>query len=268
MNYVIVNSNKTVVSAIQMAVDAIPALNASVSVVHAALGPFLRSYVDAGPSAIVSPANSLAYMGGGFDKAILLELTGDRFPNFNYKTLERCIQRNAHHHRGYIVPATVHDVDLPKVYGEAQMDFASTLAYTKNITTLLQVPTMVVPEKTTSQVVFDTMWSVLVESGRKTDKVRTLILPALGAGYGGVEPEVVGQIMAGAIALFNMDIPPLARSLAILLFTRKDHRKLGLPEDIAELEYYMDRDKYMDHMDSSKDKWPLPWSQLTEIMKI
>lgn len=262
MKYIIVNSNHSVVAAIHNAVDAVAPIKSFVSVVHADLGQFLRSYRGGGPSAIVSPANSLGYMGGGFDKAILSELTGDQFPNFNYKLLERAIQANAAPHRGYIVPSTVHVVNLADVYRNAGMDFHSTLAATKNITTLLQVPTMVVPEATTPQVVFDCMWNVLVEAERVEDELHTVILPALGGGYGGVEPAVVGHIMAGAIGVFTMDVPPLARSLAVLLFTRKDHRKLGLPHDVGELESYMDPDRVV-----GGEVWPMPWDELMAVMR-
>lgn len=296
MKYIIVNSNHAVVAAIQNAVDAVAPIKSLVSVVHADLGQFLRSYLGEGSTAIVSPANSLGYMGGGFDKAILSELTGDQFPNFNYKLLERAIQANAAPHRGYIVPSTVHVVNLAEVYRTAGMDFRSTLAATKNITTLLQVPTMVVPEATTPQVIFDSMWNVLVEAERVQSRgececkgenkgenkgnkkgnkkgnnkgdnkgdngLHTVILPALGGGYGGVEPAVVGHIMAGAIGLFTMDVPPLARSLAVLLFTRKDHRKLGLPHDVGELESYMHRDKVV-----AGEVWPMPWDQLMAVMR-
>lgn len=263
MKYVIVNSNKLFVEAIQAAIDAVPHIKSSVSVIHTDLRSFLKSYPSGHPTAIVSPANSLAYMGGGFDKAILSELTGDNFPNFNYKTLEKCIQANAARHHGYIVPSTVHVVDLAKLYKTARMDFSSTLASAKNITTLLQVPTMVVPDTTTPQVVFDSMWNVMVEA-ESDSSLRTVILPALGGGYGGVEAAVIGRVMAGAIGLITMDVPPLARSVAVLLFTRKDHRKLELPDDIAELESYMNSEKIVDYTGD----WPMPWDELMEVMKV
>lgn len=264
MKYVIVNSNAAAAAAIQKCIDLVlPWLSSSVavSVVRAPLGQFLHSYHVEGSSAIVSPANSLSYMGGGFDKAILDELTGHA--NSHYKTLEAAIQQKAlYHHNGYIVPGSVHIVDLAMAYRAANIDFHTTVAWQKRITTLIQAPTMVVPEPISRQAVFDCMWSVLVESRGVAD---TIILPALGAGYGGVDAHLVGQLMAGALGIFHMDLPPLARSVAILLFTGKDYRKLGLASDIAELEQYLTDKGRLVTFDSSE--WPMAWDSLIDCLK-
>lgn len=237
MRYVIVSTSTRVTAPIQKAIDAVaPWLPAhvSLSVETSPLSTFLHNYEVTGTTAIVSPANSLSYMGGGFDRAVLDTLTGE---NTHYKILEAAIQQKAlARHNGYIVPATVHKIDLAHAYRTANIDYHTTVAWRKRITTLIQVPTMVVPEQISKETVFDCMWNVLVECGQTAN---TVVLPAIGAGYGGVDPYVVGQVMAGAVGLFHMEMAPLARSAAILLFTGRDYRRFGLPSDISELEKYM-----------------------------
>lgn len=262
MRFIIVTTNKTVARALETELEKVNPFiphAASVSVVHGSLAHYLHAHKVNGTTAIVSPANSLSYMGGGFDRAILETLTGQS--DFDYKLLEAAIQRKAlDYHNGYIVPGSVHKVDLESAYRAANINFHTTVAWHKRVTTLVQAPTMVVPEPILGTRVFDTMWSILVESRSVADSV---VLPALGAGYGMVDPGVVGQAMAGAIGIFFWEMPPLARSVAILLFTGKDYRKLGLPLDIAELEQYLTPDGV--HAASS---FPMPWDKLVQSMDV
>lgn len=265
MKFIIVSTNKAVASSLEIALAAVspwlPNL-VGASVVHGSLAHLLGSRPVVGSVAIVSPANSLSYMGGGFDRAILETLTGSA--NFNYKLLEAAIQRKAlDYHNGYIVPGSVHKVDLESAYRAANINFHSTVAWQKRVTTLIQAPTMVVPEPISGQNVFDTMWSVLVESRGVADVV---ILPAFGNGYGKVDPDVVARVMAGALGIFHLEVPPLARGVAILLFTGKNYRNLGLPGDVAELEHYLTREGRQ--VDPDSIDWPMPWEQLTRCVKL
>lgn len=262
MRYVFVNSNKVAAAVLQKCVDAvIPSLPASVAVTvaHGPLDHFLHSYLSPGTSAIVSPANSLSYMGGGFDRAVLDVLTG---ANYHYKLLESAIQDMAwRRHNGYIVPATVHRVDLAQAFSRASIEYGSSVAGDKRITTLVQVPTMAVPEQTSPQTVFDSMWNVLVETqGMSVD---TVILPAFGAGYGGIGIELASHLMATAIGLFYVELPPLARSAGVLLFTGKDYRKFELPSDLADVEQHLSE---KGRLVAGKTQWAL-WDELMSFLK-
>lgn len=214
MLYTIVSSSSLVVRCVHTAILQVSSILPG-HVRANCLQEALHLLLQAGPVAVASASNSLCFMGGGFDRAILESRDDD------YKSLERIVQAQAlERYHGYMPRSTTMAMELD--------------AHVK----LIVCPTMVVPERTTPETVFDCMWNVLVEAEK--ERVEHLVLPAFGAGYGGIDADVVARIMAGAIALFHMPVPsPLARLVAVLLFLRKSIEAFEIEEDIAQLKAYV-----------------------------
>lgn len=234
MRYIVVDINKAVVRALEREWASVALHTGAVAleVFHGTLAAFVGAYRPAGASAIVAPANSVSFMGGGFDRA-LLEALGA--PGLDHTRVEAAVQARAlARHHGYLPRATVHRVDLAEVFAAAGVRFETTSAHAREIRTLLQVPTMVVPEPTSGECVFDCVWNAL--NAADTD---TVILPGFGAGYGGLAPEAVARVMVGAVALFHARLPPLAQAAAVLVFLQKDYRRLGLARDVRAVGAHM-----------------------------
>lgn len=241
MRYIVVNTSPIVVLELKKCIGrlSLPP-NVHIDVVLQKLRPFLETF-SSGPTALVSPGNSLSFMGGGYDRGLA------EFLETDYKKLERKIQAQAlAKHAGYISPGSVNTIALDS----------------KQYTTLIQAPTMVVPETTTGPIVFDCIWNVMLAA--QNSKVENTILPAFGAGYGEIDPAVVARVMTGAIGIFHMPAPaPLARLVAVLFFLGKNYRAFGIPGDIADLEQYVSEHGKKLAGDDCEGPWPMSWEELT-----
>ncbi|GEQ69280.1 hypothetical protein JCM33374_g2951 [Metschnikowia sp. JCM 33374] len=177
--------------------------------------------------AVVAPTNSLAFMGGGFDRAIADLFTG---PHHEYTVFQEIVQNHTlEKFNGFIPPQTAHVVDLKEAYAAAATAFPENF-----ITHLIQTPTMAVPENISATCVFYCMWNTLLAANGKFD---TVIFPAIGAGYGGVPVPIVARAICGAFGIFYMQMKvPVSRGAAILLFLNKDYKALGNAADIAKIE--------------------------------
>jgi O-acetyl-ADP-ribose deacetylase (regulator of RNase III) len=207
----------------------IPPQLLSVSVQNAKIDSVLHLCSLDRPSAVVTPANSLGYMGGGFDRLILECIGSD-------KNLEHKIQALlAESHRGYLPISSAKIVDLAHIVQGPRFDF------------LIPAPSMTVPEPIApshaKQHIFDTIWNALVAAKNAPRAISTVIIPAFGTNWGQVHPQVSAASTLAATAIFNWplyDMGPrqsgLLRSSLALMYLRKDISKFGVPDHIKELE--------------------------------
>lgn len=204
----------------------------SVSVQNAPIEKVLQQCSIDRPSAVVTPANSLGYMGGGFDQLILecIKFSSDS------KNLEQQIQALlAESHRGYLPVTSAKFVDLAHVVLGPLFDY------------LISAPSMTVPEPIApnhaKQLIFDTMWNVLVAAKNAPRTISTLIIPAFGTNWGQVHPRVSAASTLAATAIFNWPLNDmglrqsgLLRSSLALMYLEKDITKFGISDHIKELE--------------------------------
>jgi len=191
------------------------------------------------PTAVVTPSNSLSYMGGGFDKYLLQALL---LPNDSgsYKLIEPLIQQHSlSKFNGYLPVNSTNVIDLVLLFKDNH-DYTQSHAYKNwNLTTVIQVPSMIVPESILSKtVVFDFVFNVMITSSQHP--IDTLIIPGIGTGYGTLDAEEISKIMIFSILLFNLDFGPdrfsqLKKSCLILFFFNKDYKKLANESDLSEL---------------------------------
>ncbi|ODV95863.1 hypothetical protein PACTADRAFT_2170 [Pachysolen tannophilus NRRL Y-2460] len=189
-----------------------------------------------GCTAIVSPGNSLGYLGGGFDLAIAKLFSSDET---KWKETEKKFRENLYKsHHGYSVSPSL--VPLYNPESNAWKNFKSK--------TVLHVPTMKVPGKLITDTVnkekvrkvmefiFDCTWQMLAEVDQHnrsvnldqgSDIIDTIIVPALGAGYGGIPYQYVARSMVGAIAIFTSNnLSAEQKSVLCLKFSQQDFTKL------------------------------------------
>lgn len=208
---------------------------------------FMYSKTDSLCSAVATPANSLSYMGGGFDKYLLeaLSMTAGSSHHLNYKLLERPIQNETlRAYSGYIPTKTSILVDLPQVFRAVpSFDYRSSLAYTNHaISKLIFCPTMVIPQRISSDnnFIFDCIWNILLtvqNHNRIAPPIETLILPAFGTGYGGLDIDQTARLIVAAIVIFHLNIdPPIRKSLLVLFLLKKDYHHLENSHDINHLQ--------------------------------
>lgn len=172
---------------------------------------------DVSTCAIVCPANSLLFMGGGFDLGVLNSLTGE---GYSRRYIERYIQTKCTNtFKGYIPVTAVETVELTPVRTLRS-------AYTKwKVGALLMVPLMVVPEQIANgrELVFNWMWNTLVNCHRWD----TVVVPGVGGGYGGIDLDVIAEMQLAAVHVYHLEIPTINRGLLILFLLGKDFRKFG-----------------------------------------
>lgn len=260
MKVYFVNSTPLLVECLQKAIAEVsPFLPPSVnlSVVPKPLQLFL-SAKEKEPMAIVTPANSFSFMGGGFDKAVLSGISSSPHKE---REVELAIQNNTlllHH--GFLTPGQAHTVNLADI-----PHTNDSLAVKQGVTSLIQVPTMEIPEVILFDRVFYSTWAAL--GALTATDVEAAIFPGFGAGFGGVPPGTCARLMVGAIALWYMPAPsPLARSAAVLLYLRRKYVKLGKASDIVALEaYYTPFGKELKNEKGKESQhWPLPWHKLVK----
>lgn len=189
-------------------------------------------------TAIVTPTNSLSYMGGGFDKYLLQSLL---LPStISYKQIEPLIQHySLNKFNGYLPVNLTNIIELLTVFGDVH-DYEQSHAYKNwNITTVIQVPSMIVPEAVGSKTnIFDSIFNVMLATAQQP--IGNLIIPGIGTGYGQLDPEEIAKIMIFSIVLFNLNLGTdrfshLKKSCLILFFFNKDYRKLSNELDLFEL---------------------------------
>lgn len=217
-------------------------------------------------SAIVSPANSVGGMGGGFDEALCQLYYTDK-ENTN-PTVESWIRGYLRH--GYTPLGTAHVVEFYNF-----PDFTHSDAWTRlRANSIVVVPTMRVPRsiydvgtsdteevrdskmKNVVRFIFDCIWEALcavsrhnekLETGNGTStgartpvdsikgKVDTLIIPGLGTGYGGLPFDIVAKGMIGALTVWGMDLVSMNRrcidrGLMCLAFLDEDYTLFKNPD--------------------------------------
>lgn len=190
-------------------------------------------------TAVVCPANSLLYMGGGFDRGVLeaLKPAGQL-----YKELERYVQGQGNYRfRGYIPVHTVETVETAAARNDRR-------AYTQwNVDSLILAPLMVVPEpidvSRAKSVIVDSMWNVLVHCQDQWDVV---VVPGIGGGYGGIDHATIARLQVATLAIYYLDVLPLQRALLMLFLLGKDYRKYG-GVDTEEMDTYVtDHGRHVD----------------------
>lgn len=226
---------------------------------------------------VVTPSNSLLYMGGGFDQSLLqLLLIGTG--SSDYKRLEKLIQNQAlNRYKGYVAPNTIHPVSLLKTAGITQLLTNSLALANWNITELIQIPSMVVPSKIEQlETVFDFMWGLLnhlsmtfTTATSQLDDHSNVVIPGIGTGYGQLDTSDVAKVMMYAVGIFHLELDHLgenqqhlARLILILFLLRKNYRLLENEYDLLELESLMtDKGRYYD-FDSSTATGVPDWESL------
>lgn len=265
MKFVVVNSNPETISAFKTSfkeVSLVCSNRVSLQCFEGTLGQYVDSIktIKMDKVAVVSPANSLSFMGGGFDRAIAEIFTG---PGQDYRTFEAKVQNyTLSKFHGFIPPQSVTVVDLKEIFA----DFFLGLKGCSKITHLIQTPTMVVPEKISATTVFYCIWNILLAID---GKLNTIILPAIGAGYGGVPGNIVARIISGAIGLYYMDIDSMTRGTAVLLFLKKDYKAFEDLQDIARIESNFSTElNGINSLLYENEEYPLEWPVLCRYLNL
>lgn len=199
--------------------------------------------VHSGRTAVMTPTNSLSYMGGGFDKFLLEALLEDRYRDIKTQLQTYCLKR----FNGYTPVNTVNHVNLL----EAIENYAEYPAYkTWTLSDMVCIPSMVVPEAVTPTQgptnIFDTIWNLLLHLEVELPGTQTIIMPGIGTGYGNLDTSTATYCMLVATFLFNLDLPAvnlrlsqLKKSLMILFLFNKDYKSLMNSDDLQELEKHI-----------------------------
>ncbi|KAJ6442280.1 phage tail assembly-like protein [Purpureocillium lavendulum] len=172
---------------------------------------------------IVSPANSYGRLDGGFDDAISRAFS----PRDDYLALTRVAQRTLYDAwRGFAPPGTCTIVRIPREFDPPRSRNAWGARY------LALCPTMRTPQEVTwdREVVYESVWSLLVAVDRHNEKVR--------AGAGGETDVAIGSVL----------MTPLATGIGRVSETRWAHQCV-----LA-----------MKHFLEAKER-PDKWSQLTPV---
>ena len=233
---------------------------------------FVTNHKLGGNTSAVSPGNSLGYMGGGYDKYLLQSmLLGTNVSD--YKVIEQLIQdAKLQQSNGYLIPNHIYRTNLLQLPIYKGYNYRESLIY-KNlgVDEIIQIPTMMVPEKIHSvRHLFDSIWSLLshiqeehsmdekmINSGRSNGnsaaelrQVRNIIIPGIGTGYGHLNEFELTKIMIFAMFVFHLDfkgnnndsqssstrLNQLKKSMLILFFFNKDYRLFQNEIDLQELE--------------------------------
>ncbi|EGW34996.1 uncharacterized protein SPAPADRAFT_53359 [Spathaspora passalidarum NRRL Y-27907] len=202
----------------------------------------IKSQTFTGTTSVVTPTNSLCYMGGGFDLYLLKGmLLGTNITS--YKHIENILQ---HHqmtkHHGYLSPNTIYKIDLVKVF-ENQYDYKSSTIYQNwNLVEMAQLPTMVVPEMIHRMThIFDGLWNLLHEYHGDATDIDNLVIPGIGTGYGHLDEYESTKLMIFTFFIYNLKLDStrldqLRKSCLILFFFNKDYHHLRNTSDIEEIE--------------------------------
>lgn len=199
-----------------------------------------------GRTSIVTPTNSLCYMGGGFDRYLLQGLLLGTSVT-HYKYLENVIQNTQlERHHGYLTPNSIHTIHLPTLFeNDPQYKYKDSLAYKNwNLIEIIQLPTMVVPEPIPQVTnVFDSLWNLLheIQKAGLENRIDNLIIPGIGTGFGHLDEYELTKLMIFTFFIYNLQLnddrlSQLKKSALILFFFNKDYHLLKNESDIHELE--------------------------------
>lgn len=184
-------------------------------------------------SVIMSPANSIGCMSGGFDLG-LCELFGDPQKLYGVHQLELAVKEEIERHSNGYLPLTKSIlVDCTKLVG-----YDESIAATKFKCKFINVcPTMRVPKRLylsdlivndnearreVVRFIFDSVWNTI--QSVKNEDVDTIIMSGLGTGYGGLPHDLVAKAMIGAIELsFNDKYDGVNKGLLALKFLGEDY---------------------------------------------
>lgn len=210
---------------------------------------------------ILSPGNSIGYMGGGFDKALANLFSHG---NFGWKHTEKHVQSQLLDlYKGYLTPENANLIEF-----STDSFYCDSKAWnTLSANSILHMPTMRVPRPLTTatsvieqyRYVFDCTWELLstvnkanIETLKWEDDrhavINTMVLTGIGTGYGGIPVQIVGKAMVAAIVIFtNHALLRIQKSIYCLKFLREDYEKLIKADD---LNVRINTDKYDPEIDS------------------
>ncbi|CAN6640352.1 hypothetical protein TRVA0_018S00694 [Trichomonascus vanleenenianus] len=152
---------------------------------------------------IVSPGNSYGFLNGGFDKVIVQYYCGlDYTAASTVEDIEYGLQTKLHEEcHGYHPPESAMVVDMNK-----QLEI---IGNSRSVPQLIHVPTMQLPQQLPkdSPLVYNCMWNMFraVRANNRhpgNRQIKTILLPGLGTGYGGLSEEVCGKQMISAFKNF------------------------------------------------------------------
>jgi O-acetyl-ADP-ribose deacetylase (regulator of RNase III) len=203
-------------------------------------------------TAIVSPANSIGGMGGGFDETLCRLFASS---GLNYKSRIETWIRNYLRH-GYTPLGTAHVVEF---FNYPQYELSKAWNNYK-ANSIVVLPTMRVPRNIYNvsvndlehvkeyknreivRFVFDCVWEILCAVSRHNEKVieedykdnqfkgkvDTIIIPGLGTGYGGLPFNLVAKGMIGALYIWGINLDlfnnnSIDRGLMCLAFLNEDY---------------------------------------------
>lgn len=198
-------------------------------------------------SAIVSPANSIGGMGGGFDNKLceLFSNENDQREEGQVK-IENWIRKYLHH--GYTPLGTAHVIEFNDMTNFEQSKAWILL----NAVSIIIVPTMRVPKQIypddidsnikTVRFIFDCIWETLCALDRhnrvaSNSKINTLIIPGLGTGFGKLPIDMVAKGMVGAINIWGMILEDsVDRGLLCLSFLNENYNTFHNPNIVQSKE--------------------------------
>ncbi|RLV94295.1 hypothetical protein JA1_001820 [Spathaspora sp. JA1] len=203
----------------------------------------VQTHKFTGTTSIVTPTNSLSYMGGGFDLYLLKGmLLGTSITNYKY--LENIIQQHQMiNNHGYLTPNTIYKIDLVKLLQQKYDYRASTIYHNWNVVEMAQLPTMIVPEPIHQIThIFDGLWNLLHEYHQ--NNIDNLVIPGIGTGYGHLDEFESTKIMIFTFFIYNLNfnqtrLDQLKKSVLILFFFNKDYHCLRNEFEIKEIEEYI-----------------------------
>lgn len=199
-------------------------------------------------TAIVTPTNSLSYMGAGFDRHLVESLLIGTGIN-DYKVLERLLQE--HHlcaNEGLLPLHSVKPIPIRELCSKSEVHLHNaTVCRNWNIEWIISVPTMVVPSKMGSaSELFHSMWEVMTRVKNDMSTVRNIFIPGIGTGYGGLREDAVARVIIGATLINQLQVSgidrrvsQLKKSVLVLFLLRQDYRKFEIGLDIKELETHI-----------------------------
>lgn len=186
-------------------------------------------------SVIVSPANAIGCMAGGFDKA-MCELFADPQKLYGVHQLELAVKKEIElNSNGYLPLTRSILVDSTKLVG-----YESSIAKTQLKCKFINVcPTMRVPKRLylanlinsddearreIVRFIFDYVWNSIQTIKAQGEGIDTIIIPGLGTGYGGLPRDLVSKAMVGAIQLsFDNTFSGTNKGLLVLKFLGEDY---------------------------------------------
>ncbi|ODV80853.1 macro domain-like protein [Suhomyces tanzawaensis NRRL Y-17324] len=200
-----------------------------------------------GETAILTPTNSAAYMGAGFDRYLLEALLMTvNSPRIDYKTLERLIQEyTLEKYNGYLPISTVNEIKLPQL---AYPYHESLARMNWNLTTVLAIPSMVVPEmlseKEAKLVIVNSIWNLFLYLENSSPK--NLIIPGIATGYGKLDPRIAAKLMLSTAIIYSSDFTGrdkrysfLKKTVLLMFLLNKNYKNFENVYDINELESHV-----------------------------